>query len=355
MLGISVYLGSDGGDVEQRLERAKTNGFDAIFTSLHIPEDDHSLYQTRLKELGQLARKFEMELVADISPESITHLNIQHYEELLDWGVNGVRPDYGYTDDLIVSLSQLMKVGLNASTVSREEIETWLQMGANASNLEAWHNYYPRPETGLDVDFFSERNHLFREYGIQTMAFIPGDQKFRGPIYSGLPTLEKHRSMSPHMACAELLYHYQVDKVLIGDISVSDDQLEKLSLLAKGVIPLEVSKVDDQFESFHVKGKHRNRPDPARDVIRSVESRQLQHRPEPIPSLKRKRGAITIDNMNYGRYAGEIQLVKHDLPEDDRVNVIGNVIREDLPLLNYIGASQPFELLLKIDATHERN
>ena len=354
MLGLSIYLGSDC-DMEGKLKKARAFGMKLLFTSLHIPEDDHSIYQMRLKELGRLARKYELELVADISPQSISFLGIENYEELIEWGLTGIRPDYGYTDDLIVSLSQKMKVGLNASTVTKEEIERWSEMGVNTSNLEAWHNYYPRPETGLEETFFAERNTMFLEYGIQTMAFIPGDNQFRGPIYSGLPTLEKHRSLPPHVACAELLYRYKVDHVLVGDISLSDEQMEKLSLLSEGIIPLDVENPDHQFERFHVAGRHENRPDPARDVIRSVASRRFQDRPDPLPSVERKSGAVTIDNVNYGRYAGEIQLTKRTLPADDRVNVIGNVTQSDLPLLQWIGASQPFDLRLKNDATHERN
>lgn len=354
MLGLSIYLGSDC-DMEEKLKKAQDSGMKVLFTSLHIPEDDHSTYETRLKELGRLARKYELELVADISPQSTSYLGIENYEELIEWGLTGIRPDYGYTDDLIVTLSQKMKVGLNASTVTEDEIERWIKMGANTRNLEAWHNYYPRSETGLDEAFFVERNTMFRKYGIQTLAFIPGDEQFRGPIYAGLPTLEKHRGMSPHVACAELLYRYKVDHVLVGDISISDNQHRKLSLLAQGVMPLDVENPDHQFESFHVAGRHKNRPDPARDVIRSVASRSLHNRPDPLPSVERKSGAVTIDNVNYGRYAGEIQLTKRTLPADDRVNVIGNVTEKDLPLLQWIGASQPFHLRLKNDATHERN
>ena len=341
--------------MEEKLKKAHVFGMKLLFTSLHIPEDDHSTYETRLKELGRLARKYELELVADISPQSISYLGIEHYEELLEWGLSGIRPDYGYTDNLIVSLSQKMKVGLNASTVTKEEIVRWIEMGANTSNLEAWHNYYPRPETGLDEAFFLERNHLFKEHGIQTMAFIPGDKQLRGPIYAGLPTLEKHRNVSPHIACAELLFHYKVDHVLVGDREISDNQLHKLSLLGQGVISLDVENSYEQFERFHVAGRHENRPDPARDVIRSTKSRRFHDRPEPMHAMNRKCGSVTIDNVNYGRYAGEIQLTKRDLPADDRVNVIGNVIRNDLPLLQWIGASQPFDLRLKNDATDERN
>ena len=37
------------------------------------------------------------------------------------------------------------------------------------------------------------------------------------------------------------------------------------------------------------------------------------------------RGSITLDNDGYGRYSGEVQLVRSDLPADSRVNVVGQV------------------------------
>ena len=49
------------------------------------------------------------------------------------------------------------------------------------------------------------------------MAFIPGDGEKRGPLYEGLPTLEKHRNMRPLEAYLELVQECDVDKVLIGD------------------------------------------------------------------------------------------------------------------------------------------
>ena len=53
---------------------------------------------------------------------------------------------------------------------------------------------------------------------------------------------------------------------------------------------------------------HTNRLDPARDVIRSVESRE-EHKVILQPMHTRKKGSITIDNELYGRYAGECKLL----------------------------------------------
>ena len=38
-------------------KKMKALGFDGIFTSLHIPEDDTSLYRQRLTDLGAMLRQ----------------------------------------------------------------------------------------------------------------------------------------------------------------------------------------------------------------------------------------------------------------------------------------------------------
>lgn len=351
MLGISVYLGNQQYDMEQIIAKAKKYKFQAIFTSLHIPEDDPSEYTKRLKHLGMLAQKNDMQLFADVSPKSFSYLNMNKPKDLLDWGVSGIRLDYGYADEEVVELSKQMKIGINASTVNEATIQKWIRLGLNVENIEAWHNFYPRPETGLDDRFLIARNQMFHQYGIATMAFIPGDNELRGPIFAGLPTLEKHRHQKPHIACAELLFQYHVDNVFIGDVSATESTLSLLSLLSERIIPLRVLlyQNDESIRSL-VEGVHTNRPDPARDVIRSQESRHYAQnngiKVNPSSAASRLIGSVTIDNNLYGRYAGELQITKRNLPKDERVNVLGRIVEEDIPLIDCIGPGGKFKMMV---------
>lgn len=45
----------------------------------------------------------------------------------------------------------------------------------------------------------------------------------------------------------------------------------------------------------------------------------------PENCTQRLAGSVTIDNENYGRYTGEIQITRSDLRADSRVNVIGRI------------------------------
>ncbi|MEA1011767.1 MupG family TIM beta-alpha barrel fold protein [Bacillus cereus] len=350
MIGVSIYLSKKRVEKQEEwLKVAKENGFSSIFTSLHIPEDDPNTYKELIQILGKQALENEMELMVDVSPKSLHHLGIsyENVEELLEWGITGLRMDYGITPKEIASVSHKMQVALNASTITEPFWKELLAENIRVDRVEAWHNFYPRPETGLAKSFLQKQNQYLHECGIKTMAFIPGDREKRGPLYEGLPTLEKHRNMRPLEAYLELVQECNVDKVLIGDISGSLESVQEIAIASNGIIPVRYqSFINDSEVLKVVEQVHTNRLDPARDVIRSVESREgnkivLQ----PMHTIARKRGSITIDNELYGRYAGEMQVVVHDLPVDEKVNVVGMVVEEDVCLLPFINAGRKFQLI----------
>lgn len=347
MRGISVYLGDDSFlNLEPYIEKVSKLGFTSIFTSLHIPEDDPLLYKERLQQLGSWALKFNMELMADIAPPSLAHLEFgwDNAEGLLEWGLTGLRIDYGVDDDIIASLSGKMKIALNASTLTKEGLAALASAGLQRDAVEMWHNFYPRPETGLDSVEFVKTNLWLKSEGLNVMAFIPGDGLLRGPLYKRLPTLEEHRDMDPFRAYLHLKEDGAVDKVLIGDITLSDDSLEQFAAFHEGEILLRAQALMETG----LMGVQTNRWDAARDCIRSMESRQYgligTHLLKPNNTIARDRGSITVDNERYGRYQGELQITKRDLPADDKVNVVGKVIVEDLNLLPYIKGGMKFKI-----------
>ncbi|WP_375154096.1 DUF871 domain-containing protein [Parageobacillus sp. VR-IP] len=64
----------------------------------------------------------------------------------------------------------------------------------------------------------------------------------------------------------------------------------------------------------------------------------------PAYMIPREKGRVTIDNNQYGRYAGELQITLTDLPANEKVNVVGRIMEDDLPLLAYVGGGQRFRL-----------
>ncbi len=346
-LGASVYLHVPIEEQLSYLEKINLYGFQTLFTSLHIPEDDVSLYADRLQRLGRFAEKKGMALVCDVSPQSMAHLKLtwEKASLLRDWGVTGLRIDYGIDAETVARISRSLEIVVNASTVRTEDIAALKHAGVAFDHIEGWHNFYPRPETGLGRENFNKINERLREAGFKRMSFIPGDVK-RGPLYEGLPTLEAHRHWSPFAAWLDLYSQKAVDTVIVGDPQLSEESLQQLALFQQqGVILLRAKAC---VEDPPIIDKQCNRPDEARDVIRSVQSReiaqQMKQKVKPNQTTERLLGTITMDNERYGRYQGEIQLTKRDLQADDKVNVIGRVIEEDRPLLEHLKANQLFSI-----------
>ena len=345
MFGFSIFLNEDV-SVETRaaIEMMAQHGFSGIFTSLHIPEDDAKQYRQRLTELGKIAQTLQLELMVDISGAALDRagFSFERIDELKALGVTGLRMDYHISNQQIALLSHEIAIALNASTITETDIQELKEAGAQFERLEAWHNYYPRPETGLDAEWYREKNQWLKANGFTIQGFVPGDEKLRGPLYQGLPTLEAHRGLHPLAAAIDLLQ--DTDRVYIGDSGLSTEVLEQFALyIEEKILKLHLTPLDSQFT--FVSGDHTNRQDEARDVIRSADAR-FRKIPQvtPLPLTERAVGAVTIDNADYLRYMGEIQVVKRPLAADPKVNVVGQVIEKDRPLIQQIKAGQKFSL-----------
>ncbi|MFJ8262269.1 MupG family TIM beta-alpha barrel fold protein [Rummeliibacillus sp. NPDC094406] len=343
MFGFSMYLNKDLTESDYYYIRdMKEIGFEEVFTSLHIPEYDASLYKGRLSTLGNLCKNTDLRLTVDISPSALEAigLTLENAEEIQEMGITGIRFDYGFTMEEIAALSKKMFVALNASTIIADNVEVLKQYDANFEKIEAWHNYYPRNETGLSKQFLEGKNSALKKWGFTTMAFVPGDKQLRGPIFTGLPTLEKHRGRHSLSSAIELLNDTSTDKVFIGDPRIGKETMNQYKAFLKGRFFLLYGTLFDHAPDYITKSFH-NRFDGARDVVRFEEARSLvTGMIKPQNTVERGKGSITIDNFNYGRYMGEIQITRSDLPSDNRVNVIGDIRKEDLDLLLLIGAGQ---------------
>lgn len=345
MFGFSIFLNQALTDSDKTyIAELAALGFTGVFTSLHIPEDDANAYKERLTALGTETKKADLELMVDISGDAVTKagFSFERPEELLQLGVTGLRMDYHISNQQIAALSQQMKISLNASTLTEADVAELQQANGNFTNLEAWHNYYPRPETGLDYTWFCQKNHWLKEKGFTVQAFVSGDDHLRGPLFQGLPTLEMHRGYHPLAAALELAAA-DVDLIYIGDGGLKAETKKQWEIyLQHQAILLHAESTDSQYFPY-VFGEHVNRQDEARDVIRSADARFKE-----IPLIKAEKplermlGSVTVDNEYYQRYMGEIQITKCSLPADEKVNVVATIIEKDRPLINQIKAGTKY-------------
>ena len=138
---VSIYLSKERvKKQEEWLKVAKKKRIFIYFTSLHIPEDDPNTYKELIQILGKQALENEMELMVDVSQKSLHHLGMtyENVEELVEWGITGLRMDYGITPKEIARVSHKMKVALNASTITDSFWKELLSENIRVKNVEAW-------------------------------------------------------------------------------------------------------------------------------------------------------------------------------------------------------------------------
>ena len=315
MLGFSVYLGQNL-DRDYILNMADL-GYDVVFTSLQIPEEDKKNQMAYLGDLCQLLSAYQITYIIDVTP-SLLNQTIYSYLNQLPHGDFYIRIDNQLNIDLIKDIiSHGFKCCLNASTLTDSMLAHIYCTDFN-NQLLYCHNYYPRPDTGLSISFIEEKNQLIRKYDAHAKicAFIPGTQK-RGPLFKGLPTVEKHRFEHSLIAAQDL------QLTCISDIIIIDTRLSHIYL-----------KI------------HTSRLDSPEHVIRSQYSRTDNQQTVPmIGSAHRDQGDITIDNHLNGRYEGEIQVIKAPMPGHSHINCIGHVCDKDVPLLSLIQPGDTFKFV----------
>jgi hypothetical protein len=343
--GISIYVGLGYTEeaIQEYLLCARQYGYSRIFTSLHIPEADRQKVLQEFILMTQHARQLGFSITADISPASYEALGIApgNTDALVGLGIDTLRLDFGFNLEETIQFMKKnnLAIELNASIVDEATLYTILDAGIDPARLRACHNFYPRPETGLSYRLFAEKSRIFQRYGITVAAFLASQHNPRGPIHLGVPTLEQHRYMNPVTAAKHFLASQLVDAVLFGDPFASPEELSGVASLDEGYIELTVEIKPDisSLERDILFARHTNRNDPGEHVIRSQEARGLcrgsviKRLPLPRPC-----GAVTIDNEDYLRYMGELQVVCHELPLDVRTNVVAQVVQEELFLLDYI-------------------
>lgn len=351
MLGASLYLAEGTEKNLAFIDRMHDAGVQTIFTSMHIPEDDPAETLESLKQITKKMNEYGMELMTDVSSGTFDIYNVEKEkakEFFTDLGVSSLRMDYGFSYQEMKDLAENFKIVLNASTINDEMSEELEAVGFDLSDITVCHNFYPRENTGLGREFLYERNAYLNNKGYRIQAFIVGDKEKRGPIYAGLPTLEEHRTADPLYAYLDLVENFFVDEVLVGDIEMSEESLQRLDeWIDHEIISLPIQDLYEEVPSIFY-DEHINRPDVAEDVVRSSQSRIVlkDETIEPLNNdVERPTGTITIDNVDYGRYAGEIQITKKDLPADERINVLGKITDEAIPLLQFIKGRTKFKFI----------
>jgi hypothetical protein len=143
-----------------------------------------------------------------------------------------------------------------------------------------------------------------------------------------------------------------IDDVIIANAFPSEDELKVLGKLNKDMLQFSVELTEGISEierKIILEEPHFNRGDVSEYVIRSTQSRVKykghEFPPHNTPDIKR--GDILIDSSLYTRYAGELQVALKDMKNTGKTNVVGNIVEEEIFLLDYVEPWMKFSFRLK--------
>lgn len=303
-------------------EAAAAQPAEPVFTSLHIPEArDLDAY---CSFLGEAHRERGLTWWADISPRTLEqlHLDLDRIGDLGRLGVVGLRLDFGFsTPELRRIAASGLPIAVNASTISQDELDTLADVG-----VVGWHNFYPRPDTGLDPTYFRQQSDMFARRGLPVYAFVPGEVTRRAPLHRGLPTLETHRDANAWSSAVALRALVPNIRIVCAEGVLRPEHQEWMTLWERdGVLTIPLAEVARGSE-FLLDDVWPLRPEQTGRTQRLEASRGIRPGLESLAaSPSRLAGGIYVDGPDRARYEGEVHLVVRELASDPTQHRIAQV------------------------------
>ncbi len=357
-LGLSIYPEKSSlEEMKAYLEAAAASGFKRIFSCLLSVNKPRAEVIKDFQEINDFAKNLGFEIIMDVSPRvfkelEITYTDLSFFKEIR---ADGFRLDEGFggaAEAIMTFNPQDLLVEINMS-MDTHYFETIMDYQPNRFKLIGCHNFYPHPYTGLELGFFEKCTQRFRNYGLRTAAFISSqnEQSFGPwPVTDGLVTLEMHRKLPIEIQLKHYVAMDAVDDVIISNCFPSSAELAAISKVDLNVLNLDVelvTAIPDVERQIVLNELHFNRGDVNASVIRSTQPRVKYkgHRFELFNVPERLMpGDIIIESSLYGHYAGELQIVKKEMINSGKTNVVGHVVEDERFLLEFIKPWQKFRL-----------
>lgn len=357
-LGLSIYPDKSSVDeMKAYLKKASEYGFTRVFTCLLSVEKPKEVIKQEFLDVNKYAQDLGYEVIVDVSPRVFDDLGIS-YDDLSffkEINADGLRLDMGFTgsqESLMTFNPYDLKIEINMSN-DTHYVDTIMDYKPNQYNLYGCHNFYPHDHTGLTQEYFDVCTENFTKYGLKTAAFVTSQNEDTfgpWPVVDGLVTLEKHRHLPLSVQIKDYISQNTIDDIIISNCYPSDEELESLKDLDLNLLTLDVELVDSIPEiekSIVLDELHYNRGDVNANMVRSTQSRvkykghdfKVFNTPEIL-----KRGDIIIESSEYGHYAGELQVVKNDMKNTGKSNVVGSVVADEIFLIDGIKPWQKFRL-----------
>ncbi len=351
-IGISLYLDYYSIDeCKKMLDRAASLGYRECFTSFNFeeylfPGKRNDSLEDR-KELLAYANEKGIRFHVDITRNLLYKMggSIDDLSCFKELGVPIIRLDGGFSVEETAQLTRnkegiLIEDNLSNYVLMRMTLPVVKEKG-NLNQYLGCLNFYPRNDTGLDLEEAVEMAKELQSYGCKAGAFISSlySPTEMNDTSRGTPSIEAHRLLPAEIQLSELLC-CGFDYVLFGDSNPSEEELKAVAQTHKCFeegyveIPCYFEDIDPAIINKIKDLTFLSRIDHSEKVIRGTESRRTLM--EPYHTIERNRFCITMDNTLSNQYAGELQICLEDLPAQKYVNVIGQVKPYATRLLKYI-------------------
>lgn len=328
----SVYATDTGALRDAVVEQACARPSRQLFTSLHMPETDD--LAAWLRWMRDTHRRQAVTFWADMSPATLTRLatGLPGLLRLADGALAGLRIDYGFSPQAVIKTAQAvdLPIAVNASTVQEDELD--LLTDALGARLVGWHNFYPRPGTGLTREHYLSQSRLVTRRGLRLLAFVPGETSRRAPLHQGLPTMEAHRYRDAYTSALELQALVPGVEIVCAEGLVDPQRLDWLDKARCDVVTLPVVDLAQGCE--WLLGEWRLRAEPTPTSYRLLGTRGHSLPQGCVNAAAMEPGSLQIDTL--GRYSGEVHLQTVQAPLDGDHLHVGDVAaycRSLLPLL----------------------
>lgn len=355
-IGFSIYPAHTKlEDNLKYIDLANKYGYKRIFTCLLSVEGDKEKIIDEFKKTIVHANKYGMKVIADINPEVFEYLEVS-FEDLKifkDIGLYGIRLDNGFSgsEESIMTFNKYgLKIEFNMSSGTKY-IDNIFSYKPNSENILGCHNFYPHRYSGIGYDHFIKCNEQFKKYNIRTAAFVSSQNAKYGPwpVSEGLCTLEEHRNLPIQVQAKHLFATNLIDDVIIANAFASEQELKVLSEVDPYILTFKINiekGVSDAERDIIIKSLHCNRGDVSEYMIRSSKTRVKDAGDgfKPFNTRDIKRGDITIDNVNYKNYTGELQIALKDMKNSGNTNVVGRIDEDEVFLIDYVQPLQKFLL-----------
>lgn len=346
-LGISLYPNISNNIEKDKayIELAYKYGFKRIFMCmLNVDEDSKELMIQTIQRLTKHAKKYQFEIIIDLSSKIMKELNLNQIQDYLDLGMNGIRLDEGMNGQIEAEMTknnQNFKIEINAS--SNELFNSIIKNKPNFQNLIACHNYYPLKYTGLSIQYFNETSKILKDKHIQLAAFVTSQEENTfGPwdYQEGMCTLEIHRTLPIDIQVKHLIATQMCDDIIIGNTYASEDELKACSEVilhphTLQMIPFDNTTIENKIMNEH----HVLRKDKSEFVLRSTYTR-IKYKKDSIPPKEKNgiinKGSIIIINNKKNHYKGELHIVLQDIENDGSMNLVGKIIQDEMIMLDTI-------------------